>query len=464
MPDSPTDAGPSRPADASPASLPDALDPDAGDASLSRTDGASDAPDGLAVWGERDGSAGVPRQPSETLIAQSVARERIDEELSDVRERLDRVESTLDEVHDLRADVAATTAEIDRMETEQAEAEDTLGDVEVRLEAVQEEQAAQSSRGSVLYAVLYTVAGLFFVAGDVIMSREIVANALKLRGDVEPWIFAVGLGMLAVLLKPAYDRLVEKRWWKGKETAFTVVISGCALAAVGTLWVLGAFRSTAFVANSKMQRLTQELMETSDPARINEIQQQVASLQEGMIESPLGYWAFVFSGILFAVAGAVCLGIGIRHLRDAYHVRLRLYRAQKRLEAKRDDVESTLADLADRLPDARVRLRRLQQKVEDRPSLDQLRERRSNLRAAQRELRDHRAALESRRRQARYRRGHDHGRLSPVDPAQRADQGDGAPEVVPASPTDVEALDRDAFEDDRSYVALRSFLQRGEKD
>jgi len=425
---------------------------------------ASESPEQprLTAVGEEDGAIGLPVGPYQTLVAQSVARSRIGQELDELNDRLDTLNESIDEVRSLRADASATEAEIEQMTERRAAARDTLEDATTNREAVEEEQHAKSARGSLLYAGLYTVAGLFFVAGDVIMSREIVADALKLRGDVEPWIFAIGLGMLAVLLKPAYDRLVEKPWWNGRERAFTVVISLCAAGVVGTLWVLGAFRSTAFVTSTRMQRLTSELMETSDPARIQEIQQQVGTLQEGLMESPLGYWAFVLSGVLFAIAGAVCLGIGIRHLRDAYHLRYRLHRARRRIGARVETARAALDDLGERIPGARVRLQRLRQQLEDRPSLDALTDRRADLRAARRELRDRRADLESLRRQAEYRRGHARGcrRSDDADAAGSApEHGDGAP-TPSASATGAHAADE--AELSSAYVDLRQYLQREE--
>ena len=63
---------------------------------------------------------------------------------------------------------------------------------------------------SLLAGILYLFAGIAFVTGDLIISHEIVAYALNIRDNYEAWAFAVGLAMLSVLLKPAYDRLVEQ--------------------------------------------------------------------------------------------------------------------------------------------------------------------------------------------------------------------------------------------------------------
>jgi ABC-type transport system involved in cytochrome c biogenesis permease subunit len=309
-----------------------------------------------------------------------------------------------------------------------------IQDVETSLEAVEQEQAAKQRHGSVLYALLYTVAGAFFIAGDVIMSREIVANALKLRGDVEQWIFGIGLAMLAVLLKPAYDRLVERRYWAGNTKAFAGLISICALGALGTLWVLGAFRSAAFASSSRIQRLTTKLAEASDPATIQQIQGQISALQQNLIDGPLAYWAFALSGVLFAVAGAVCLGIGLKHVRGAYHLRYRLYRAHRRYRRRYDALTDTLEALNDRIPECRATLRRHRQALSDVASLDALRERRDQLRSRRRSLRDERAEVHSQRLQALYRHGYDQAKQGdrPSAPAP----GDGAPSLTASDSAD----------------------------
>jgi hypothetical protein len=363
----------------------------------------------LLRQGAADRTRGLDPGPFETALAEGAARTRVNESLERVRSRLDRVERRLDDVRSLREDVAGAKAEIDEMKSARATAEQDLDDAETRLEAVREEQSAGRDRGSVLYATLYTAAGLLFVAGDVILSREIVASALKLGGTAEPWIFAVGLAMLAVLLKPAYDRLVETRYWKGRTGAFQGVIVACSVVAIATLGVLGAFRSTALRADTRIERLSSRLAQATDPAAIERIQEQIAAAQQSVANSPMGYWSFVLSGVLFAVAGAVCLGIGVRHLRDAYHLRYRLHRARRRLEDERDAAAERLERLRERLPERRVALRTLQQRLADAPGLAALRERRDALLEREAALLDERADLRSRRRQALYRRGYDRG-------------------------------------------------------
>ena len=404
------------------------------------------------VQGLEDGRNGVDSTLAyESFLAMSVARERIGEALGALQARLDRTEAIIDEVRSLRRERASATTALEELNAKRDDTEQALNDVETSLEAVQEEQAAKQDRGSVLYAGLYTLAGLLFVAGDVIMSREIVASALKIRGDVESWIFALALAMMAVLLKPAYDRLVEREYWSGNSYLFAGVISVCALGALSTLWILGAFRSSAFASSTRIQRLTTRLTETSDPAAIQEIQATIRRLQQDLIDGPLAYWAFALSGVLFAVAGAVCLGIGFAHIRGAYHLRYRLHRAHRRFAAKRDRLSSLLDDLEEQIRERRIQIEDLRQALADAESLNALRDRRDDLRERRQRLRNERAEVHSHRLQSLYRRSVQAGREDAETPP-----GDGAP-PRPSSSADQTGADDTALD---SYVGIRPLLPR----
>jgi hypothetical protein len=411
-----------------------------------------------------DGAAGISREPSETILAHQVARAHVQRLQDDVRDRLNALSEQVDAVRSQRKAIVETEARLEQMEEQHASTARRLSTSENRLEATEEAQAAKKARGSLFYAGLYSLAGTLFIAGDVIMSREIVANALKLQGDVEPWVFAIGLAMLAILLKPAYDRLVETPYWNGRPGIFAGVIGVCGAGALATLWILGAFRSTAFVSNARIQRLTAELMQASDPAAIGEIQAQIGSIQQGLIESPLGYWAFVVSGVLFAVAGAVCLGIGIRHGRDAYHIRYRLHRARRRFQAACDEQRTTLAELEDAMAEHHVRLRRQQQVLDDMPTLDALAEQRAALRERETLLRDQEADLHSRALHARYQHGYARGQADGPS-ASLAESGDGMTDALPASdaPPQVSPTQNGRStprSSPRPYQALREWLLR----
>lgn len=419
---------------------------------------ASDAPDEHA---RRDGAAGVAREPSEALLAYTAAHDHLQRLTARTDERLSDLQADAETIRQQRETHAETKARLNELEQEHTKTEERLTTVETQLEATEEAQAAEKAKGSVFYAILYSFAGLFFIAGDVIMSREIVANALKLRGDVEPWIFAIGLAMLAILLKPAYDRLVEAPYWNGRKGIFATVIGVCGAGALATLWILGAFRSTAFVSNARIQRLTAELMQASDPEAIGAIQAEIGTIQQGLIESPLGYWAFVVSGVLFAVAGAVCLGIGVRHGRDAYHVRYRLHRAAQRFSEQRDRLTDRMDSLQHRMAETRVALTRQRQVLDDRPSLEAIEKEMQTLREKQALLHDRQADLHGRQLQARYRRHYAHGQARRAASSSQA--GDGVADPPGASlPSDSFASSPDTPTTDagarRPHEALRDLL------
>lgn len=419
--------------------------------------------DALDDQAHADGAMGVPREPAETLLSHHVAQSHVATLREEVRHRLDDVNDRRNDVRERRQDHAETAAHLEHLRAKRDKTSDRLADAETQREAAEEAQSSEYARGSVFYAGLYSLAGLFFIAGDVIMSREIVANALKLRGDVEPWIFAIGLAMLAILLKPAYDRLVETPYWNGNRGIFAGVIGVCSAGALATLWILGAFRSTAFVSNARIQRLTAELMQASDPSAIGAIQAEIGTIQQGLIESPLGYWAFVVSGVLFAVAGAVCLGIGVRHGRDAYHVRYRLHRAKNRLDAECEALRNTLDTLNDAIAEQEVTLQRQQQALDDLPSLDALQEQAGALRDRLAFLHDQHADVQSRHLQARYRHAHDRGQTG-GHPPPPAESGDGMVPPV-ASPALPDAPSADASPDAasdarRPHQRLRDLLLR----
>lgn len=377
--------------------------------------------------GRLDGRAGVEPNAFRTALSHRVARDRVASRIEALRERISDVTATISAIETTQRDGAAAETQTKILLARAQDLEERKSEIETSVEAIEQEQHAKSKRGSILYASLYSIAGIFFIAGDVIMSREIVANALKLPGSVEPWVFAIGLAMLAILVKPAYDRLVEERYWNGESGWFTGTIAVCSIGALSTLWILGAFRSTAFVSNTKIQRLTTELLRTEDPARIAEIEAQIGVLQQALIESPLGYWAFVLSGVLFALAGAVCLGIGFRHIRDAYHLRWSLHQSKNRLRKEQEEVSAALTSVQDDIERHRVEQSRARQALNDQPPLKALREQRDALRETEQKLRDEHAEAHADHLEALYQRAYAQGEQG-VSPQPLA-TGDGAPEV-----------------------------------
>ena len=331
----------------------------------------------------------------------------------------------------------------------------------------EETVGAAPSRGSLLYAILYSIAGLLFVAGDIIMSREVVSRALRLQGDLEPWIFAIGLAMLAVLMKPAYDRLVEKPYWNGNLRWFRVTILIGVVAAALTLGVLGAFRADAFETNQRIARLQQELStgvtgNSMSSAEATQLQEQIAQLQQSIAGSWLGFTSFVLSGVLFAAAGAVCLGIGFRHSRDWYHRSVRphvwAWWTERRLKARYDEAKDDYRRLRSRRDDVQAQLEAERTRLDCMRPLREIRADLQEVRAEKEQLRATRWVGAGNQGIEAYRNGYDiaDAAFAETGPnGQRSSQtgarGDGAPssedvDVTPSGSEEATKTDGDSPE------------------
>lgn len=209
---------------------------------------------------------------------------------------------------------------------------------------VQRMQSLQTS-ASFFIGLLYFVAAWVFILGDLIISHEIVAYALHIRGTFESWAFAVGLALISVLLKPAYDQWIEQPFLRDGNTAryrqFHGIVAVLAILAVG---ILGGFRYEAYqVEQQKLEinRQIRQLQTTSDPsdlalveAPLQQKMAQFSALSLSLVNSPRAVASFVLSGILFALAGAICLGLSLPIL-HAYWFRWFHFNRLKRRSRKK---------------------------------------------------------------------------------------------------------------------------------
>lgn len=218
-----------------------------------------------------------------------------------------------------------------------------------------QERASLRHKYSLLAGILFFIAGFIFIAGDLIISHEIVAYALNIKNNVEAWSFAIGLAMVSVLLKPAYDRLIEIPYNQSKSkraktiyVVFKVLMVGFTVA---TLLVLGFFRYEAYKTDRLKQSLAQRIfqLQTSEelsPEQLQELESlsaQAGELDNRLVSSDMGLLSFVLSGVLFAIAGAVCLGISfpvlVAYTRLWFQIPWRLKKIQKVKQEKQAVVE-----------------------------------------------------------------------------------------------------------------------------
>lgn len=186
---------------------------------------------------------------------------------------------------------------------------------------------------------VYGVATLAFLVGDMMVSKEVVSQVLKLPstpflGLSEQWWFAIGIALLAMVVKLGYERLVEIPYQRGTKMPFAWVVNLSIALTLVTLGVLGWTRS--YYADA----MGTGAVSLADALRGN------APAAAATPETPmLIVIAFVMTAVLFAVTGGLCGGVAAQ----AWHVERNERRPAKKRVA---DTEARLAAARHALDDA----------------------------------------------------------------------------------------------------------------
>ncbi len=214
-----------------------------------------------------------------------------------------------------------------------------------------------------LAGLLYLVAGVLFVGGDLIISHEIVAYALNIRNNVEAWSFAVGLAMLSVLLKPAYERLIEQPYLNDEgpkaRRNYAWFIGGLVVFTIATMFVLGWFRYEAYKTDKLKQEINKtirgiQLQQTDAGAagavgQVDRELQKMDALNQTLVTSGWALLSFVLTGILFAIAGAVCLGLAFPVLQSYWLRWVQIPIRMRRLKRERLRLQTDLTRADERI-------------------------------------------------------------------------------------------------------------------
>jgi len=351
--------------------------------------------------GYASGLEGVERTNYEGYLSSQVNTNWLTDRINEKRNELvnlDRhIAQTTEDNRAAYAELQNHTVQVERLSRQVRQHESNREAIEAERDALRERRVKNTPDYSLLAGLLFLVAGISFLAGDLIISHEIVAYALNIRNPNEAWAFAIGLAMVSILLKPAYDRLIEKPYQEnpeqnqGKYERFKIAL---ALFAVLTLAVLGWFRYEAYRTDqlkSAINKSIRQLQLNSDPtaatqtldaATLAKIEKQLSESSElnlALVNSPWALLSFVLSGILFALAGAVCLGIALPVL-SAFWFRwlqadIKLGKLRRRLKR----VEKELSPLEAQLAEQNSRQNVLQHNLDLLADLNELRDQRRAL-------------------------------------------------------------------------------------
>ncbi|MFD2933881.1 AAA family ATPase [Spirosoma flavum] len=358
--------------------------------------------------GYTSGVEGVNRETYEGYLSSQVNTDWLMERIGEKRTDIADINLQLTEVTESNraafANLQTHTLQVERLAKQVGQRETDRQALEDDRNNLRARRAKASPDYSLFAGLLFLVAGVSFLAGDLIISHEIVAYALNIRDTNEAWAFAVGLAMVSILLKPSYDRLIEKPYQEDpqkngrKYERFKITL---AVFSILTLAVLGWFRYEAYRTDqlkAAINKSVRQLQLNTDPsvttqvlspATMNKIEKQLSESSElnlALVNSPWALLSFVLSGILFALAGAVCLGIALPVL-SAFWFRwlqadIKLWKLRRRL--KRLDKE--IAPLETQLTEQRTQQNVLQHNLDLLPNLDELKEQRQTILAELNEL------------------------------------------------------------------------------
>jgi uncharacterized membrane protein YciS (DUF1049 family) len=358
--------------------------------------------------GYTSGVEGVNRETYEGYLSSQINTDWLTDRIQEKRTELTQIDQQLAEATEANraafADLQTHALQVERLSKQVKQREDDRQALETDRDSLRERRTKAAPDYSLLAGLLFLVAGISFLAGDLIISHEIVAYALNIRNTNEAWAFAVGLAMVSILLKPAYDRLIEKPYQENPELngrKYGRFKMALAVFSVLTLAVLGWFRYEAYRTDqlkAAINKSVRQLQLNTDPtaatqvlspSTLNKIEKQLSESSElnlALVNSPWALLSFVLSGILFALAGAVCLGIALPVL-SAFWFRwlqadIKLWKLRRRI--KRLDKE--ISPLDAQLAEQRTRQQVLQHNLDLLPALDELKAQRQAINADINEL------------------------------------------------------------------------------
>lgn len=353
--------------------------------------------------GYNNGLEQVNADTYEGYLSSQVNYEWLNDRIAEKRVAIGRVDTLLNETPAKRQTtfeelqthllkISTLAKQVERLETDRSA-------IEVERTALAQRRTDSATDYSLLAGLLFLVAAISFLAGDLIISHEIVAYALNIRDNNEAWAFAVGLAMVSILLKPAYDRLIEGPYQADpvkngpRYQRFKI---GLAIFSVVTLIVLGWFRYEAYRTDQLKAAINKSIKNLQlnapldasgnpvplTPAVMQQIEKQLQdsdALNLDLVNSPTALLSFVLSGVLFALAGAVCLGIALPVLQAFWFRWLQIDVRRWKLRRRRRRLMKQLLPAEQALTEQVTRKAVLEHELALLPNLDDLKQEKKTL-------------------------------------------------------------------------------------
>lgn len=346
--------------------------------------------------GYASGIEGLDKANYETYLSSQVNNDWINEQLNQKKEQLDKIQSrqteALEKQKSTFSQLQLETSSLVANKRKLNDLEENVALIDAEVVKLKDNRAEKAPTYSLIAGLIFLAAGISFVAGDLIISHEIVAYALNIRNPNEAWAFAIGLAMLSVLLKPAYDRLIEEPYHqegapkaKSRYAKFKLILS---VFAIVTLVVLGWFRYEAYrtdklkeAINKSVKNLQLNAVDPMTGAPINspELTNKIETalrnsdqLNLDLVNSPWALMSFVLSGVLFAIAGAVSLGMALPVLQGFWYRWLQIDPKLWKLRRRRKKLVTQMTPLHEIVAEQNAKKNILENELSVIPDLDEL--------------------------------------------------------------------------------------------
>lgn len=304
-----------------------------------------------------NGYFGLSKDTLETYLAEKGHHDKIFEQLiyqeALLQETLQKIALHKQKYQEIFSELTQINHQLNYQITLRERRSKELAETEKQIHNYKTERENLRNNNSFLGGLLFLLAAIVFMTGDLIISHEIVAYALNIKNNTEAWSFAVGLAMVSVLLKPAYDRLIEYPYLEDKtlrsKRIYVIFKILVVIFTITTLCILGYFRYEAYRTDHLKNNINATILTLQEDdsfqnmALVEELSRKTEKLSMDLVQNPSGMWAFVLSGVMFAIAGAICLGIAfpilVAYIRIWLQIPIKLRKLQEIRESQLHSVE-----------------------------------------------------------------------------------------------------------------------------
>jgi predicted nucleic acid-binding Zn-ribbon protein len=328
---------------------------------------------------------------------------RLDDEIRELKAQIEKTRADDAELHAL---VHEKEAEKETLTAKIQESEQRRLKIEAEIAELNQNIQKYEPSTNPLSIILLLLASAAFVAGEYIVNVKIVADALK----IESWsgyVFAVGLAAVSVLLKPAYDRLLEKPYLDARpkqSVRFVTVMSVVAVLVLATAYFLGEFRFDTEAINKLSNTENEDLKERMGD-KLDKIQD---DLTLESITGVIPKFSFILSAILFALGGTICLSVAL----TAIEYRTKRNKLRKTLTGMKGELTQKSDEklkLIDEKNKVEATVKTVKDKISKLPKMDELQKRLNELKAERLEKAWQGAEYEWMTANALYRNSRDRG-------------------------------------------------------